>query len=594
MSHFLQKEIGDLHLLKEFNKRLVLIDRQMPKWETTIKGNDLENKYPARDFFEKDIPIYLNEYQFIQQLIIPEVYFTDIIEEYNKKFAKQQVDFYLPQAKMVIEIDGQQHKNDDVTRINDKYRDEFLSKYGVNVIRIDTLDLYKKNQLFLKKIEEIKDRLNQFHKVLNFNILSREVSGFAKLAIEDLLLWLKNLCKLKKIPYYNPKINISYCNSESEFVFNSKDINVDFSLLRRWTDENKNNREVIYIRTDYYDRANYFNVSTSDPIKYEIVNDGQLPIIINALTCNDTIGLLPTGSGKSLCYQLTALLQPCVSFIVCPIKSLMYDQKDNLDRAYISHTNYISSDQNAETKSLIGQEFAEGKYFFIWISPERFQVQEFRDYLVQLNKEQTIALAVIDEVHCLSEWGHDFRTSYLNLVKTIRNYCPSAWFLGLTATASSFVLEDLKVEFNIEPRNIKTLTSFTRPELKFYVRKDISENQEDKKRILYDLLSELNNKHNIFGDATKSGLIFTLFKNGKFGCYKLTNEISTKFKVDAKWYCGEVPMTHIFGMGLKNASTPVMKVDVFDKYKMKVQKDYKNNGFPLLVSTKAFGMGIDK
>ena len=117
--------------------------------------------------------------------------------------------------------------------------------------------------------------INITDKVWNFNILSREVSGFAKLAIEDLLLWLKNLCKLKKIPYYNQKINISYCNSESEFVFNSKDINVDFSLLRRWTDENKNNREVIYIRTDYYDRANYFNVSTADPIKYEIVNDGK-------------------------------------------------------------------------------------------------------------------------------------------------------------------------------------------------------------------------------------------------------------------------------------------------------------------------------
>ena len=124
---------------------------------------------------------------------------------------------------------------------------------------------------------------------------------------------------------------------------------------------------------------------------------------------------MPTGSGKSVCYQLAAVLQPAVSFVVCTIKSLMYDQKADLDSAYFTRTNHITSDNDASEKARIQSEFGSGKYFFIFISPERFQIKTFREYFRKVNKNFKIAYAVIDEVHCLSEWGHDFRTSYLNL-----------------------------------------------------------------------------------------------------------------------------------------------------------------------------------
>ncbi|MBZ4664723.1 MAG: hypothetical protein JG776_2447 [Caloramator sp.] len=659
MSQYLQEVIGPLHNLQEFDKRIVLIDSKPPVWYKTIKGNDEKNDYPAKYFFEEILPNYLEEYKFVQQLMVPEVLFSEITDEINQEFVDQQVDFYLPQAKLVIEINGQQHL-EEINKINDKNRKEYLAKFGIETIEINTTEL--RNNNIQHKIDKIKSRLKQFDKILNyykenyynqqnykeeytkkallatavmrfqtlilellqreilklddkiwsFNILSLDVDkDFAKIALEDIFIWLENICKLMKLQFNKPDVRIVYSN-ESEFQFKEGYINVNFSLLRRWTDENEKYPEIIFVRTDYFDKANYFEVNTTDPIKYKIINDGeesdipalkfflknifgfdefndgQLPIIINALSCNDTIGLLPTGSGKSLCYQLAALLQPCVSFVVCPIKSLMYDQKDNLDKRYIDRTNYISSDQDAETKSKIGKEFSEGKYFFIWISPERFQIQEFRDYLDKLNKEQTIAIAVIDEVHCLSEWGHDFRTSYLNLIRTIRKYCPSSWLLGLTATASSFVLEDLKKEFEIGNDSIKTLTSFTRPELNFIVHKHESEEIEDKKNILIDLLNNLNREKDIFkidGLNTKSGLIFTLLKNGKIGCYSIANELSRIFNIDARWYSGEVPQ--IKGI-------PVLDSDEFDKYKMRVQKEYKENKFPLLVATKAFGMGIDK
>ncbi len=451
--------------------------------------------------------------------------------------------------------------------------------------------------------------------VWNFNILSHDVENFAELAIEDTFIWLENLFKLNKIKFKRPKVNVRYCKDYSEFVFDEGYINIAFSVMKRWTDEYLDYPEVIYVRTDYFEEADYFKVCTTEPIKYNLnekdENDvntlrfflrnifgfeefypGQVPIIIDALARKDVIGLLPTGSGKSLCYQLAALLQPAISFVVSPLKSLMYDQKYNLDKFYITRTNYITSDLTYEEKAKIGEEFSNGKYLFIWISPERFQIQEFREYLNKLNREQHIALAVIDEVHCLSEWGHDFRTSYLNLIRTIRKYCPSASLLGLTATASSFVLEDLKAEFGIGSGNIRTLAKFTRPELKFFVHKDEVGNYELKKELLKNLIDKLNRERNIFelkGEQTQSGLVFTLFKNGQYGCYSLSKELRGIFGEDIRWYSGDIPEVKSF-----RRKTKVMDEKEFEEYKRKVQVDYKENRFPLLVATKAFGMGIDK
>ena len=671
MSIYLQKEIGKIHLDDDFNENVILIDNEVPVWLDSIEGDEENNYYPALSFFEECILEYFDEHKYIQQLIIPEAPFSQIVKDVADEFVGQRVDFYLPQAKLVIEIDGQHHKSNDIERIKDKSRDKYLSKHGIKTIRINTKDLELKNTEFNKKIDEIKNRLNEYRVILKyyekyyynqilytteynikvlratavirfqvtilsllqkgilnlnddiwrFNILQRDISDFAEIAIKDLFIWLTNLCKLRKLPIDVPDIEIIYCDSEKNFIYEDDIINIDFSLLKKWTDVNKNYPEVLFVRTDYYDRENYFKVSTSDPIRYQIINDGeqsdipalkfmlenifgfedfkggQLPIIINTLACVDTIGILPTGAGKSLCYQFCALLQPCISFVVCPIKSLMYDQKYNTDKLYITHSNHITSDQSGKEKSEVSKSFSEGRYFFIWISPERFQSQDFRNYLDQLNKTQTIALAVIDEVHCLSEWGHDFRTSYLNLVKTIIKYCPSATLLGLTATASSFVLEDLKTEFSVTADNIKTLTSFSRPELNFRVIKDEGRNLETKANTLFYLLNRINKSKNIFnldGKDTKSGIIFTQLINGQLGCYNLASEISRKFNINSLWYSGGIPTMNVYNKDKRAKRIPVMKEQDFDKYKMKVQKGFQNNEFPLLVATKAFGMGINK
>jgi hypothetical protein len=121
-------------------------------------------------------------------------------------------------------------------------------------------------------------------------------------------------------------------------------------------------------------------------------------------------------------------------------------------------------------KEKIQSDFGDKKLFLVLISPERFQTKEFRSYLASLDH---LAYAVIDEIHCLSEWGHDFRTSYLSLAKTIKAYCKDIKFLGLTATASANVLKDVQIELGIFDKNdIKTLSDFSRPELEFIIKDD--------------------------------------------------------------------------------------------------------------------------
>ena len=572
LSAYLQEELGQIHKENNFRNSYPLIDKEQPNWERIIRGDEKGNYYPAKKFFEELIPKHLSEYQFIQQLIIPEIPINEITQVDVDEYANQQVDFYLPQAYLIIEIDGSQHEND---KQKDIIRDFHTAKYGIQTVRIKTVDLESENEVFFHKIAEIKDRIDKvksnqetrkekdatfislsdyqsaydngidfessnckataiirfqllilellengllnFENDWNLEILSRDISGFEKIAIEDLMVWFTHILQLHKIEFDKPKISISHVNSVSKFS-NDKSIKIDFSLTKRYTDEFQTNSNIIYVRTDYLDEFlyfkkgdsrdnlkfssfepyDYFKISATSTIKYKLkfgsketdensllflvwniflqndksldfktlsFREGQLPIIANALSKNDTIGLLPTGSGKSVCYQLSAILQPAISFVVCPIKSLMYDQKKDLDSAFFSRINHITSDDDGEDKEKIQNEFGQGKYFFIFISPERFQLKTFRQYFSAVNKEFNIAYAIIDEVHCLSEWGHDFRTSYLNLSNAIQRHTTNFNWLGLTATASINVLKNIQIEFGIKQEDVKTPIDYTRKEL---------------------------------------------------------------------------------------------------------------------------------
>lgn len=663
MSEYLQSIYGAIHKNEEqFKKPFVLIDQSHILWHSTIKGDETNNYFPARTFFEERINEDLSEFCFIKQLIIPEIEINQITQRDDENFRNQCVDFFLPQADLVIEIDGQQHK-EEIGRINDSIRDNHLLLSKVVTIRIDSKDLEARNNIYLQKIEQIKAQLEKYSRFLNlyktnfklkldeipdeiketkllptatirfqililellecgkinlsdnkwlFEVKNLDVIGYENHAIEDLFEWLHFLLKLQKIPFNEPEIEIKYVENFS----NSNCIKINFSLSRRWNDENILNSDVFYIRTDYLDlfhnrnknkldRINYFKLSTAPKVEYKLIfndeyddlenlefflrnifgyekfNNGQISIIQNILENRTTIGLLPTGGGKSLTYQLACLLQPCVSFVVCPIKSLMYDQIKDLEIAYIQNIESINSDTIGAERTEILDNYSNGKYFFVYISPERFQTKDFRERLAAINSQLTFSYAVIDEVHCLSEWGHDFRTSYLNLTNTIKNYCPSINFLGLTATASVNVLKDIQLEFNTNQNNVKTLTDYTRPELEFIV---INDNGNKYQEAL-NIIKQQNVEHEIFNLDhlnPKCGLIFTPNKQGNFGCSSLAIKLQTDFNTRIEYYSGTKPNTF---MGSDNE---------FDSYKQKVQNDFKLNKFKLLAATKAFGMGINK
>ncbi len=662
MSSFLQKQIGKIHEFDEFKKNKVLIDSKLNSWNTLIKGCKDKEFNPAKAFFDEKLDLILGkECKFVRNLLLPEVLISEITQENKKEFKDQQVDFYLPQAYLVIEIDGSQHLKDSVQKNLDMQRDKYLNQHGIKVFRINAKDIY--NNSFDKIKNELCDYIKK-HKVLtlyknaynnNFNlddpilkattiiryqILLLELLKYDKisldssqwqfelfdnnenskllleLAIQDLFIWFACILKLQNIPFKKPKVQIDLVNSLEDFS-HKPNIKIDFSLFKRFSDINQKYPDVFFVRTDYIDTykvfknqnsstiekvkiepVDYFEIEIADLVKYKFnkkyekihnkilkylvwniflqvdktltyhsfdFREGQLSIIKNILERNDTIGLLPTGCGKSICYQIAAILQPAPSFVVAPIISLMNDQVDELNRFYFTRVAQINSNQTSNEKREVLQNFANKKYICIFISPERFQV---RDFKIKLRGLPKLSYAVVDEAHCLSEWGHDFRTSYLTLVKTIRNCCNNdISFVALTATASLSVLKDLKLAFDInDDANVKTPLDYSREELEFFVT-DVSDRNAN--YYLQQAITEINDDKENF--AT---LIFTPYASGyDYGCKGVAEKLSKSFPdEDIKYYSGQLE----------------------DKEKIDIQNAYKNDEFKILIATKAFGMGVNK
>lgn len=184
--------------------------------------------------------------------------------------------------------------------------------------------------------------------------------------------------------------------------------------------------------------------------------EGQLPILSRILTNKTTIGLLPTGGGKSLTYQLSSMLQPGVTIVVDPLISLMVDQYNGLINQRIDVTSCINSSMERQEKMFHIGRMIDGQVQFMLLSPERFMMKEdFRDEIIQMRNSNTFyAYGVIDEVHTVSEWGHDFRPAYLQLGRNMTRFMQTKSgkdiaIVGLTATASFDVLADVERELTL-------------------------------------------------------------------------------------------------------------------------------------------------
>lgn len=311
--------------------------------------------------------------------------------------------------------------------------------------------------------------------------------------------------------------------------------------------------------------------------------DGQLQIINRSMQLEDVIGLLPTGSGKSLTYQLSSLLQPGVAIIIDPLKSLMKDQFDNLIKNRIDASSYINSNlsQNQREKRL--SKLIKKEFTFNFISPERLQIREFRN-TIKNSTTNIFSYFVIDEVHCVSEWGHDFRTSYLKLGENARRFFKSnkpdgdsICFIGLTATASFDVLTDVQRELSLGENTIIRLNSMDRPEIVFSIS---SLNQHDSKfSQLLNLL--LLPPQNLL--ARGPGIIFCPTKTNRNNGVQHVHEFISKKIVDKK-----------FGTFMGSSSTTQEESRNESLAYEKNQERFLRDEIDVLVATKAFGMGIDK
>jgi len=541
-------------------------------------------------------------------------------------------------------------------------------------------------------------------------VLERDVPC-ARIAFEDLQKLIEAFNSLSNSPLILPKINLQIFNTiefeNSQFQkgksrliqdFDSLqeyDLVIDISILERIGNASfvlSNSPEVICIRSINYidskrktttaDLINYkpFCVNHNDTGVWDISDgnikgnleyllqsifrklrfrEGQLPILNNALQCKSVIGLLPTGGGKSLTYQLSALIQPGICLVIDPIRSLMKDQVDGMLRNNIDSCIYINSTLQGEEKRRAMRMLAEGEVQFVFVSPERLQMEEFRTILEDMFLEDIFfSYCVIDEAHCVSEWGHDFRTAYLRLGENAIKFCKTKnlEFLplfGLTATASYDVLADVQRELsgNNEARRLTEeaiiRSEFTkRNELQYVIeevtfptgalnniwdlKKELGFRKLERvKRLLNEIpntLAEfLEDPSMVFNDND-----WTLAEhrnNGTFQKMQIIDYVPEDFykeKNAALIFC---PHTKgIFGVTDKfkidRAGMPVVREGYFDtlsriseinagyfmgsgndadhtakaiqEESFENQDRFINSELNLMVATKAFGMGIDK
>jgi len=526
----------------------------------------------------------------------------------------------------------------------------FYSEIGLDYLQLllSPFGIARVQKAFIKAIK--KNLIDITRTNLSIAIIERDLPC-GKSAIDDLLIQIENLSLLQNgVRFQMPNIDIHIFNTaefanaklnqinnaqifSNEIDFRQFDLTIDVSVLNYSTFINKPtnispNRTIVIRSVHYTDEKRKFNFYPT--IKYENVpanrdderieplnfflqslfrkenfREGQVEILSKALEKKNPIALLPTGAGKSLTYQIASLLQPGLTIVVDPIKSLMKDQNENLQNASIDGTVYINANLSATEKRINIQRYCEGEFLFAFVSPERFVIDDFRESIASIpNYQRNFSYCVIDEAHCVSEWGHDFRTAYLKLGDNSRKFCFSGHegekisTLGLTGTASFDVLSDVQREVGLQnDSDIIRPERLEREELTFKIKR------------VNAVLNAANNPRNIKNavfTATQNSLLNILqtdlmmeFDEENFSDFILANGEDSN--------CGLIFCPHATGTEISvqmiaqflKARFPTI-AHLIGEYHGKgantdsVQDAFKHNKITLLVATKAFGMGIDK
>ncbi len=302
-----------------------------------------------------------------------------------------------------------------------------------------------------------------------------------------------------------------------------------------------------------------------DQFGYETFRPGQERAIRNLLAGRDVLALFPTGAGKSMVYQLTAQLLPGVTIVVSPLIALMKDQVESLEALGLP-VSVINSTQSAGESEAALDMLRQGRAKLLYVTPERFENQEFMD---ELRKVQ-ISLFVVDEAHCISDWGHSFRPAYLLLPQAI-DRLGKPTLLALTATATPWVREEISERLGLRKPDI-VVRGFDRPNLFFEVRR--VEQETDDRRVLEMLL---------LGDAESYGPeLAPRLNEAMQGCGIIYTATTKAARETVEWL-------HEWGIAADYYHGQRKKAD-----RNRVQEAFMSGELRVIVATNAFGLGVDK
>lgn len=281
---------------------------------------------------------------------------------------------------------------------------------------------------------------------------------------------------------------------------------------------------------------------------YESFRPGQKEVIERVVRTTNTLAVMPTGGGKSICYQVPGLTLDGTAIIISPLISLMKDQVDSLLALGIPATFINSSLTNEEQDNRMAG-IADGRFKFVYVAPERFESYGF----VNVIKRMKISLVAFDEAHCISQWGHDFRPSYRSIVPNLKQIGNIPVCMALTATATEEVISDIQELLHIDQQNVIN-TGFARDNLAFHIVKG-----KDRTSYIRSFLEE---------HSGKSGIIYTATRKQADALF---DQLDSRGVQVAKYHAG-----------------------MSEQARKQAQAAFIHDEKPVMIATNAFGMGIDK
>ena len=298
---------------------------------------------------------------------------------------------------------------------------------------------------------------------------------------------------------------------------------------------------------------------------YDSFRPGQSGIVSAILTGHDVLGVMPTGAGKSICYQIPAAILPGVAIVISPLISLMRDQVDALNDVGLPAA-FINTTQTPDEQDLVFAQALSGQIKLLYVAPERLGTERFRNFAVRV----PISLVAVDEAHCVSQWGQDFRSSYLGIGEFIAGLPTRPTVAAFTATATERVRRDIVSILGLHTPSI-TVTGFDRPNLYFDV---ISMPRKDKASWVASYIAS---------HPDESGIVYCATRKETEALAESLNSAVTELRA-----AGGADVSDIGTIAV--AYHGGMSADAREK----AQRDFVTDRVPVVVATNAFGMGIDK